>query len=147
MQKAVDFWFENYPIGCSDVAKRFGIRHAALFRMIERAVATLPEQLRPKRIRYWDAKPETSLETFRMRIEKLSDIPADRPLTLEERKALFKEVEDARGRLICAESLLEVALENCWDERAETFAGSYALNSSTSSSSRHEVGIIVLPSC
>ena len=115
--------------------------------MIERAVATLPEQLRPKRIRYWDAKPETSLETFRMRIEKLSDIPADRPLTLEERKALFKEVEDARGRLICAESLLEVALENCWDERAETFAGSYALNSSTLSSSRHEVGIIVLPSC
>lgn len=26
MQKAVDFWFENYPIGYSDVAKRFGIK-------------------------------------------------------------------------------------------------------------------------
>ena len=25
MQKAVDFWFENHPIGCNDVAKRFGI--------------------------------------------------------------------------------------------------------------------------
>lgn len=29
MQKAVDFWFEHYPIGYSDVAKRFGIRPAA----------------------------------------------------------------------------------------------------------------------
>ncbi len=39
-----------------------------------------------------------------MAIEKLSDIPADRPLTLAERKALLKEMQDARGRLICAES-------------------------------------------
>ena len=109
MQKAVDFWFENYPIGCSDVAKRFGIRHAALFRMIERAVATLPEQLRPKRIRYWDAKPETSLETFRMRIEKLSDIPADRPLSLKNARLFSKKSRmreaalSARNR--CSKSL------------------------------------------
>ncbi len=51
-----------------------------------------------------------------MAIEKLSDIPADRPLTLAERKALLKEMQDARGRLICAESILEVAIEGCKDE-------------------------------
>ena len=81
-----------------------------------RTVAKLPEQLRPKRILFWDVKPEISLGTFRMAIEKLSDIPADRPLTLAERKALLKEMQDARGRLICAESILEVAIEGCKDE-------------------------------
>ena len=51
-----------------------------------------------------------------MTIEKLSDIPADRPLTTAERKALFEELKDAQTRLACAESLLEVAVENCKDE-------------------------------
>lgn len=37
-------------------------------------------------------------------------------LTESERKALFKELEEAKGRLICAESLLEVAVESCKDE-------------------------------
>lgn len=108
--------FEHYPIGYSDVAKQFGVRPATLFQKIRRTVAKLPEQLRPKRILFWDVKPETSLGTFRMAIEKLSDIPADRPLTLAERKALLKEMQDARGRLICAESILEVAIEGCKDE-------------------------------
>ncbi|MBS6232012.1 MAG: hypothetical protein KH632_09665, partial [Sutterella wadsworthensis] len=67
------------------VAKQFGVRPATLFQKIRRTVAKLPEQLRPKRILFWDVKPETSLGTFRMAIEKLSDIPADRPLTLAER--------------------------------------------------------------
>ena len=116
LQSAVDYWFEHYPIGYSDVAKQFGVRPATLFQKIRRTVAKLPEQLRPKRILFWDVKPETSLGTFRMAIEKLSDIPADRPLTLAERKALLKEMQDARGRLICAESILEVAIESCKDE-------------------------------
>lgn len=116
LQSAVDYWFEHYPIGYSDVAKQFGVRPATLFQKIRRTVAKLPEQLRPKRILFWDVKPETSLGTFRMAIEKLSDIPADRPLTLAERKALLKEMQDARGRLICAESILEVAIEGCKDE-------------------------------
>ena len=85
LQSAVDYWFEHYPIGYSDVAKQFGVRPATLFQKIRRTVAKLPEQLRPKRILFWDVKPETSLGTFRMAIEKLSDIPADRPLTLAER--------------------------------------------------------------
>ena len=82
------------------MAKQFGVRPATLFQKIRRTVAKLPEQLRPKPILFWDVKPETSLGTFS---EKLSDIPADRPLTLAERKALLKEMQDARGRLICAE--------------------------------------------
>ena len=32
------------------------------------------------------------------------------------KKALFEEVKDAKARLICAESLLEVAVEGCRDE-------------------------------
>lgn len=52
-----------------------------------------------------------------MAIKDLSDIPADRPLTLEERKALFKEMQDAKAELICAESVLEVALESCRGRR------------------------------
>lgn len=51
-----------------------------------------------------------------MAVEKLSDIPADRPLTTAERKALFEELKDAKTRLVCAESLLEVAVESCKDE-------------------------------
>lgn len=51
-----------------------------------------------------------------MAFEKLSDIPTDRPLTASERKALMREMRDARDRLICAESLLEVAVESCRDE-------------------------------
>lgn len=95
---------------------QFGVRPVTLFQKIRRTVTKLPEQLRPKRILFWDVKPETSLGTFRMAIEKLSDIPADRPLTLAERKVLLKEMQDARGRLICAESILEVAIEGCKDE-------------------------------
>lgn len=39
MQKAVDFWFENYPIGYNDVAKRFGIKvcEATLQRVMSRS--------------------------------------------------------------------------------------------------------------
>lgn len=51
-----------------------------------------------------------------MAFEKLSDIPSDRPLNLAERKALMRELEDAKARLIYAESLLEVAVESCRDE-------------------------------
>ena len=51
-----------------------------------------------------------------MAINKLSDIPANRPLTLQERKALFREVQEAKDRLICSEALLEVAVESCKDE-------------------------------
>ena len=72
--------------------------------------------LRPKRIRYWDSIPAQSLGSLKMSIQKLSDIPADRPLTMKERKALFKEIQEVKGRLICAESLLEVAVESCKDE-------------------------------
>ena len=57
-----------------------------------------------------------------MAIEKLSDIPADRPLTLAERKALLKEMQDARGRLICEESILEIAIEGCKDELKKRIA-------------------------
>lgn len=42
-----------------------------------RSIAKLPEKLRPKRIRFWDTKPETSLGTYSMAIQKLSDIPAE----------------------------------------------------------------------
>ena len=101
---------------------QFGVSPATLFQKIRRTVTKLPEQLRPKRILFWDVKPETSLGTFRMAIEKLSDIPADRPLTLAERKALLKEMQDARGRLICAESILEVAIEGCKDELKKRIA-------------------------
>lgn len=138
LQSAVDYWFEHYPIGYSDVAKQFGVRPATLFQKIRRTVAKLPEQLRPKRILFWDVKPETSLGTFRMAIEKLSDIPADRPLTLAERKALLKEMQDARGRLICAESILEVAIEGCKDELKKRIAATVRA---------HEKGLSVAHAC
>lgn len=51
-----------------------------------------------------------------MATEKLSDIPADRPLSSAERKALFEELKDARTRLACEESLLEIAVEGYKDE-------------------------------
>ena len=85
-------------------------------RVITRAVAKLPKQLRPGRIHFRDVRTKSASGKFRMAIEKLSDIPADRPLTTTERKALFEELKDAQTRLVCAESLLEVAIENCKDE-------------------------------
>lgn len=42
--------------------------------------------------------------------------PADRPLTTTERNTLFEELKDAKARLVCAESLLEVAVESCKDD-------------------------------
>lgn len=116
LKSAVAYWFDQYPIGYSDVARQFGVRPATLFNTIKSTVGKIPEKLRPKRIRFWDAPPVATLGTYRMKIDKLSDIPADRPLTLAERKALLKEVQDARGRLLCAEALLEVAVESCKDE-------------------------------
>ena len=116
LSSAVDYWFENYPIGYTDVAKRFGIRPGTLYGSIKRTVAKLPEQLRPKRIHFWDVQRKTAPGKFRMAVEKLSDIPADRPLTTAERKALFEELKDAKARLVCAESLLEVAVESCKDD-------------------------------
>lgn len=117
---------------------QFGVSPATLFQKIRRTVTKLPEQLRPKRILFWDVKPETSLGTFRMAIEKLSDIPADRPLTLAERKALLKEMQDARGRLICAESILEVAIEGCKDEHKKRIAATVRA---------HEKGLSVAHAC
>ena len=117
---------------------QFGVSPATLFQKIRRTVTKLPEQLRPKRILFWDVKPETSLGTFRMAIEKLSDIPADRPLTLAERKALLKEMQDARGRLICAESILEVAIEGCKDELKKRIAATVRA---------HEKGLSVAHAC
>ena len=73
-----------------------------------------------------------------MAIEKLSDIPADRPLTLAERKALLKEMQDARGRLICAESILEVAIEGCKDELKKRIAATVRA---------HEKGLSVAHAC
>ena len=73
-----------------------------------------------------------------MAIEKLSDIPADRPLTLAERKALLKEMQDARGRLICAESILEVAIEGCKDELKKRIATTVRA---------HEKGLSVAHAC
>ena len=116
LHKAVHYWLDNYPIGYSDVARHFGLRPASVYHGIQRHVKKLPVILRPKRIRYWDTPETQSIGLFKMEIKKLSDIPEDRPLTLAERKALFKELEEARGRLICAESLLEVAVESCKDE-------------------------------
>ena len=43
LNDAVDYWFEHYPIGCSDVAKSFGVRPATLFNAICRSIAKLPE--------------------------------------------------------------------------------------------------------
>ena len=39
LSSAVDYWFENYPIGYTDVAKRFGIRPGTLYGSIKRTVA------------------------------------------------------------------------------------------------------------
>ena len=116
LAQAVDYWFDQYPIGYSDVARKFGFRPAGVYEAIQRRLAKLPEELRPKRVLFWDSPPAPSLGAFRMEIEKLSDIPADRPLTLSERKAILKAHQENRDRLICAAALLEVACETCKDE-------------------------------
>lgn len=116
LRQAVEYWFDAYPIGYSDVARAFGVRPATLHRSIQRHLDKLPIQLRPKRIRFWDSPAPSFIGDPAMPFEKLSDIPADRPLTASERKALMQELRDARDRLICAESLLEVAVETCKDE-------------------------------
>lgn len=116
LDQAVEYWLDNYPIGYADGGKLFGVRASTIFSSIRRRLAKLPENLRPKLIRFWDAVPAKSLGTSRMAITKLSDMPADRPLTTAERKALFEELEDARCRLAVSESMLEVAIESCTDE-------------------------------
>lgn len=47
LSSAVDYWFENYPIGYTDVAKRFGIRPGTLYGSIKRTVAKLPSNYVP----------------------------------------------------------------------------------------------------
>ena len=42
-------------------------------------------------------------------IENLSDIPADRSLTLADRKAILKVIEDVRVRMACSQAMLEAA--------------------------------------
>ena len=116
LKLAIDYWFDQYPIGYSDVAYKFGLRPANFYTSLLRRIAKLPEISRPPRIRFWDTKPSPSLGACRMAINKLSDIPANRPLTLQERKALLREVQEAKDRLICSEALLEVAVESCKDE-------------------------------
>ena len=116
LQQAVEYWMDAYPISYSEVARRFGFRPATLYTSIRRHIDKLPPLLRPKRIRFWDSAPTSFPGDKTMVFEKLSDIPTDRPLTASERKALMREMRDARDRLICAESLLEVAVESCRDE-------------------------------
>ena len=116
LHEAVHHWFDQYPLGYTDVAVRYDIRPGTLFSAIKRAVAKLPEQLHPKRIYFWDVRTTSAPGKFRMATEKLSDIPADRPLSSAERKALFEELKDARTRLACEESLLEIAVEGYKDE-------------------------------
>lgn len=113
----MDYWFDNYPIGYTDVARQFGVRPATLFASIRRKLATLPEIIRPKRLLFWESVPVHSLGKRRMPFEKPSDIPIDRPLTPKERKELMREMKDARDRLICAQAILEVAFENAKDAK------------------------------
>lgn len=113
---AAQYWLEHYPVRYSDVAYQFGIRESSLYGYLKRRIDTMPAVLRPKRIRFWDEQEPSTIGAYRMSIEKLSDIPADRPLSPTERKALFAEIQDAKARLICAESILEVAEESCKDE-------------------------------
>ena len=116
LNEAVEYWLDQYPIGYSDVARKYGIRPAALYQSIGRRLAKLPQSLLPAKVRFWEPAPSPEIGEFKMEIEKLSDIPGDRALTLSERKALLKELKLAKDRLICAESLLEVAVESCDDE-------------------------------
>lgn len=73
-----------------------------------------------------------------MAIEKLLDIPADRPLSTAERKALFEELKDAQTGLACAESLLEISVESCKDELKKRVAAAVGT---------HEKGFEVIRIC
>lgn len=79
-------------------------------------------------MRFWEPPPPPSLGELKMQFNKLSDIPADRPLTQAERKALFKALqrsrEETRVNLICTQSLLEIELESCRDEFKKNCSGS-----------------------
>ena len=66
LHTAVHYWLDHYPIGYSDVARLHGIRPSGLYAAIQKDLAKLPEQLRPKRIRFWDEKPADSLGEFKM---------------------------------------------------------------------------------
>ena len=58
-----------------------------------------PEALRPELVRFQEAKP----------LQSPGIIPADRPLTLADRKAILKVIEDARVRMACSQAMLEAA--------------------------------------
>lgn len=116
LEKAVNYWFEHYPIGYSDVARLFGVRPALVFSQIKNKLATLPEMLRPQKIHFWESLPSPSLGRPRMAFEKLSDIPINRPLTKQERKELFEALREAKDQLICAKAIMEVELESTADE-------------------------------
>ena len=62
-----------------------------------------------------------------MTINSLEDIPGDRPLTKAERKALFKEIQEAKERLLCSEALLEVLEEDCRNDiKKKNCSGSWS---------------------
>ena len=47
LNDAVEYWFEHYPIGYSDVAKRFGVRPATLFNAIAGQLLNCPRSCVP----------------------------------------------------------------------------------------------------
>ena len=74
LHRAVNHWFDHYPIGYADVARRFDIRPATRYGAIKRVVAKLPEQLRPRRIHFRDVRTKSAPGKFKMATEKLSDM-------------------------------------------------------------------------
>lgn len=116
IEQAVDYWIREYPIGYSDVARMFGLRPSSVYNAIDLRLSRTAPVFRPKRLAFWNNADNSKVGAFRMTINSLEDIPGDRPLTKAERKALFKEIQEAKERLLCSEALLEVLEEDCRDE-------------------------------
>ncbi len=109
LHNAIDYWFDQYPIGYTDVAKRFGVKPVMLYGSIQRTVAKLPEQLRPKRIHFWGIRTKSAPGKFRMAVKKLSYIPCRSPVDHNRKEYSFWRTQRCQGAL----GLREIIVGSC----------------------------------
>ena len=112
VRKAVAFWRENFPICYPAAAKEFCLRPSLVYRTIKQEIDSLPAILKPEITLLWELQEADMKQDLKDLGFDFDALPYDRPMNADERRRLRKAIQLAEARLLCSESILEIAEES-----------------------------------
>jgi hypothetical protein len=112
VRKAVDFWRGNIPISYPAAAKKFCLRPSLIYRTIKQEIDSFPAILKPEVTLLWELQEADMKQDLKDLGFDFDALPYDRPMNADERRRLRKAIQLAEARLLCSESILEIAEES-----------------------------------